>query len=99
MRAILKYDFSILQGYRGEEEQNAAYEAGNSKLKYPDSKHNSLPSRAVDCAPYPIDWDDTERFKEMACVILEEASVAGVKLRWGGNWKTFKDYPHFELED
>jgi hypothetical protein len=95
--AIKRYDFTVLCGHRGEEEQTRAYEAGNSKLRYPMSKHNSEPSMAVDIAPYPIDWDDIGRFQELAAIVLEEAALAKIPLRWGGNWKNFKDYPHYEL--
>lgn len=47
-------DFAVICGHRGETEQNAAFYAGKSKLKYPYSKHNSLPARAYDRVPYPI---------------------------------------------
>jgi len=97
--AIEDFDFSVICGSRGEEEQNEAFAAGRSKLKWPESKHNKVPSRAVDIAPYPIDWTDTERFLRLAAVVLEKASQAGVSLRWGGNWKTFSDMPHFELAE
>ena len=50
-----KFDHSILCGYRSEEKQNKAFGLGNSKLEYPDSKHNQLPSLAIDIAPYPRD--------------------------------------------
>ena len=92
-------DFSVLEGYRGEEKQNEAFNTGKSKLKYPQSKHNMNPSRAVDIAPYPIDWNNRERFAKLAGVILACAHEVGVKVVWGGDWKTFKDLPHFELED
>jgi hypothetical protein len=47
-------DFKILCGHREEKEQNEAFNKGNSKLKWPQSKHNSLPSLAVDIAPFPV---------------------------------------------
>jgi hypothetical protein len=61
------------------------------------SKHNKIPSEAVDVAPYPIDWQDIGRFKELSSVIMEAAVELGIRLTWGGNFKTFKDYPHFEI--
>jgi len=61
------------------------------------SKHNVKPSLAVDIAPYPIDWKDIERFKRMADVFLYKAQELRIKARWGGDFKDFKDYPHFEL--
>lgn len=63
-KAILKYNFSVTEGYRGEEEQNAHFRAGRSKLKYPESKHNRQPSEAAHLVPYPAMWPDT--FKAMA---------------------------------
>ena len=104
-RVIKFYDFSVLCGHRGEEEQNQAYHSGHSKLVFPQSKHNSMPSLAVDIAPYPIDWEDLNRFFFLAGAVLMAADEMGIPLRWGGDWnqdmnfknQTFFDYPHFEL--
>lgn len=103
--AIKIIDFSVIQGYRGEEEQNSAYAKGFSKLKYPQSKHNQSPSLAVDIVPFPIDWNDRERFCLLAGIVLGIASKMDVKLRWGGDFnqnnimsdETLSDLPHFEL--
>ena len=62
------------------------------------SKHNYKPSKAIDIAPYPIDWNDIERFKVMSLVVLKCAKDLNIKLEWGGSW-TMRDYPHFELKD
>ncbi len=32
-----------------------------SKIRWPDGKHNTVPSSAVDVTPYPVVWDDRER--------------------------------------
>ena len=95
--AIKEYDFTILCGHRGEAEQNKAFKEGNSKLKFPNSKHNKSPSLAVDIAPYPIDWNNIDRFRELSIIIKRCAKEAGIKITWGGDWRTFKDYPHYEL--
>lgn len=50
--AIMHWDFTILCGHRGEADQNSAYKSGASKTAWPNSKHNSNPSRAFDFAPY-----------------------------------------------
>jgi len=102
-RVILRTDFTVICGHRGQEAQTKAYESGASKLQFPHSKHNISPSLAVDCVPYPVDWQDINRFKELASVVKEEfaAMPEAEKLRyelvWGGDWKTFVDAPHFEL--
>ena len=96
--AIRIMDFTVLQGHRGKEEQNEMVRRGVSQLRYPHSNHNTSPSHAVDIAPWPIDWEDTERFAELAGVVKACAHFHGVKLGWGGDWKSFKDMPHFELK-
>lgn len=67
----------------------------DGKLKI--SEHNYKPSRAIDIAPYPIDWNNIDRFKEVAKIVKEEAAKLGIKLTWGGDWK-MRDYPHFQIE-
>ncbi len=104
---IAEFDCTILAGHRGESEQNALYnsEPKKSQLKFPDSKHNLSPSKAVDVAPYPIDWNDRERFSFFAGRVLTTAEHLGIKMRWGGDWNNdtmladnkFDDLPHFEL--
>lgn len=95
--AIKYYDFSVLCGHRGKEEQNRVYEKGNSSLKWPYSKHNKKPSLAVDIAPYPIDWHNIDRFYELAGVVKTCAEQLNLKVRWGGDWLSFKDYPHWQV--
>ena len=98
LEAIKVTDFTILCGYRGKNEQEKAFREGKSKAHFGQSKHNFKPSMAVDIVPYPIDWRDLKRFAFMAGVIITIAKQKNIKLEWGGNWKTFKDYPHFELK-
>ena len=58
---IKHWDCSVVEGYRDEERQNKAYREGNSKVKYPNGKHNRIPSNAVDVVPYVLGkgivWD------------------------------------------
>jgi peptidoglycan L-alanyl-D-glutamate endopeptidase CwlK len=72
-----------------------------------------MPSSAIDVAPYPIDWDDRERFVYFAgqvmgiSDVLYEHGVISRPLRWGGDWNrdtkvrdnNFDDLCHFELVD
>lgn len=114
MREVIKYyDFRILEGYRGRERQNRMYRQGKSQLQYPESKHNKQPSRAVDIAPYPIDWNDLDRFYQLSGFVLGIAAKLQDEgriihdIRWGGDWdedhkfddQTFNDLPHFELDE
>jgi len=88
----LVHDVSVLCGHRGQVEQDWAYKQGNSKLPWPKSKHNSFPSRAVDLAPYPLDWSDLAAFGELRARMQRAADVVGVKVRFI-SW----DWPHTEL--
>lgn len=104
-KVIEKYDCTVTCGHRSKDEQDEAVRTGNSKLAWPNSKHNSLPSKAVDVVPYPVDWADSTRFYHFAGYVLAVAEFYGIKLRWGGDWngdlkfrdEKFKDLPHFEL--
>ena len=101
---IKTFDFSVSCGYRGKADQDAAYKQGNSKVRFPNSAHNKLPSLAVDLVPYPVDWSDIGRFKALAAaffavaVLLKERGEIKSEFVWGGNWKKLKDYPHFEIK-
>jgi peptidoglycan L-alanyl-D-glutamate endopeptidase CwlK len=104
--AILRVDFSIVAGHRNEADQNEAYRAKKSTKMWPNSKHNKLPSMAVDIAPYPIDWTDKAAFAYLQGYIRRIADELGIKIVWGGdwngNWRTederLVDMPHIELE-
>lgn len=108
---IFQFDCSILCGHRDEAAQMEAYNDGLSQLKWPQSKHNKKPSMAVDVAPYPIDWQDLDRFRYFAGYVMGVADtlhsdgLISHRLRWGGDWdrdtqvkdNSFNDLPHFEL--
>lgn len=89
-------DFTVLCGHRGREAQTDAYDQGASKLQWPFSKHNGLPSLAVDLAPYPIDWQDEIAFGRLAGFMLAEAARQGVPLQWGYDLWGW-DCPHFQV--
>lgn len=97
--AIKHYDFSVVDGHRDMARQNQYFNEGTSKLRWPDSRHNSFPSLAVDIIPYPSQYSDEQEFYTMATYVLASANRLGVRLDWGGHWQTFKDLPHFELKD
>ena len=102
---IKTVDCSVIEGHRSKERQNKFYEEGKTKVRYPDGRHNASPSRAADVVPYPIDWNDRERFHLFAGFVIGIAKSMGITLRWGGDWNMnfevddnqFDDFPHFEL--
>ena len=104
---IKNVDCSVIEGHRSEERQNKLYDEGKTKVRYPNGRHNAKPSNAADVVPYPIDWEDRERFHLFAGYVLGVARGRGITLRWGGDWNMnfevddnkFDDFPHFELTD
>lgn len=103
--AIKHFDFTVVWGHRGMEEQNDAFASGASRNRWPTSKHNAFPANAVDIVPYPGGYNASwEQFFEMATYVLAEAARLGVPLRWGGHWKNYtgkghydRDWAHFEI--
>ena len=103
---IKHWDCIVLEGHRGKAAQDKAFREGKSKTPWPTSKHNKSPSLAVDVAPYPIDWKNSERFYAFAGFVIGIAKMKGIEIRWGGDWdsdrdfkdQTFFDLPHFELK-
>ena len=109
----LNYENTIVCGHRGEQEQNEAFASGASQLKYPNSKHNSFPSNAVDAVPYEInhlDWGKLQSsffagYVKGIAEILFRMSIISHKIRCGLDWDNdndvddtkFWDACHFEL--
>lgn len=104
MRAVVKEkDITIICGHRGEAEQEQACAEGKSRLHYPNSKHNSEPSHAVDFAPYHeeephIHWNDLDEFNKHIDFILSKAKEMGIKIKSGRDF-SFRDYDHIQLEE
>ena len=100
-KVLQHHDCSIIYGLRTEAEQARLVAQGLSKTM--NSKH--LVGKALDIAPYPIDWNNTKRFYYFAGMVLAVAKEMGLKIRWGGDWdmdndlddQTFMDLVHFEL--
>ena len=102
-RLVKIMDVSIIEGLRTQKRQDELVKKGASKTKY--SKH--IKGKAVDVAPYPIDWEDRERFHYMGGMLRGIAHELNIKVRWGGDWdsdgeikdNSFDDLVHIELID
>lgn len=89
-------DFMILEGLRTLVRQQELVRMGASKTM--NSRH--LTGHAVDIAPLlngviRFDWP---LYYRLAPVIKDVAVSLKVPIVWGGDWRTFKDGPHFELD-
>lgn len=106
--AIKYIDLTIICGHRGKEAQDKAVAEGKSKTPWPTSKHNSIPSLAVDLMPYypgGIRWSDKEGIYFCMGFLKGLAVKMGIAIRLGIDWdgdndmhdQTFIDGPHLEL--
>ena len=95
-------DVTIIEGLRSQERQDELVAKGASKTKY--SKH--IQGKAVDLAPYPIDWEDRERVHYMGGMVRGIGQQLNVNIRWGGDWdsdgeikdNSFDDLVHVEIK-
>lgn len=102
-------DITILEGHRPIHRQQELFVQGKSQIDGINKKgrHNYLPSRAVDVAPYPVDWDNEQKFTILAGLMFAAAAELGYKITWGGSWDgsfdksktSFLDLPHIQLEE
>jgi len=107
MNEVIKYyDCTIITGHRDKEEQNAKYAEGTSEVSWPNSKHNTRPSMAIDVAPWPIPtdwgdkvWKDRVKFYELKAIIFFVAAKQGIKVRYGGDWDRDYDYTDNKFDD
>ncbi|WP_145573137.1 M15 family metallopeptidase [Yersinia mollaretii] len=87
-------DFRVIEGIRTAERQRQLVRNGSSKTL--NSRH--LTGHAVDLAPLinnKIPWEDWGAFHQVAKAMKQAALEMELPLQWGGDWKSFKDGPHF----
>lgn len=102
---IKHFDCSVICGHREQKEQDEAFYSERSKVEFPNSKHNTLPSLAVDVLPYPIDFKDTDRMYMFVGFVRGIAASMNISIKSGADWDSdtevndqiFHDLPHFEL--
>lgn len=105
---IKTFDCTVLEGHRTKEKQNEYFEQGKSKLKWPEGKHCSDPSLAVDVSPFinGAASYNTSHCLYFAGYVMGIASSMGLKIRSGYDWdmdnepvtdQSFNDGVHFEI--
>jgi peptidoglycan L-alanyl-D-glutamate endopeptidase CwlK len=98
MRAIelTTMDFGITQGLRTIEQQREYVRDGKSRTM--NSRH--LTGHAVDVVAYrkgAVTWTASD-YDPIASAFKQAARELKVPIVWGGDWKTFRDCVHFELD-
>jgi len=92
--SITEQDFTVIEGVRNINRQRELVKAGKSTTM--NSRH--ITGHAVDMVPWPVDWNDLERFEVVAEAMKTAAEELDIPIVWGGDWKSFYDAPHFELD-
>lgn len=103
-RARLAAPFIVVEGLRTRERQARLVAIGASRTL--NSRH--LTGHAVDLAYWLDDGDsrpgqgevrwDWPLARKLAAAMKAAAAEEGVALVWGGDWASFPDGPHFELD-
>lgn len=86
----------VIEGLRTIERQKQLVAKGASKTM--NSKH--ITGHAVDLAPM-VDGDirwDWPLYHKLAPIIKQAAKDMGVNITWGGDWRSFADGPHWEID-
>ena len=90
-------DFVVIEGLRTKERQKQLVASGASKTL--DSRH--ITGHAVDLLPIGVDGKpafDWPLYNQLGPAVKKAAEELSIELDWGGDWKSFKDGPHFELD-
>lgn len=93
--AMSPLDFTVLEGLRTTARQKQLMDLGATKTL--NSRH--ITGHAVDLAPMvggTVRWD-WPLYYQLAAVVKAAAKAENVPVQWGGDWRTFKDGPHWEL--
>lgn len=94
-------DFTIIETVRTIEQQRINVAKGVSKTmksRHIPSTNKSGLCEAIDVAPYPINWKDVKKFIQLSEHIKNVAKQLNINVTYGGDWKSFKDYPHWQLK-
>jgi peptidoglycan L-alanyl-D-glutamate endopeptidase CwlK len=88
-------DFTVTEGVRSLARQRQLF--AEKKSKTLNSRH--IGGFAIDVAALvggKVTWDWAP-YEAIAVAFKQAANELGIDLEWGGDWKTFKDGPHFQL--
>ena len=105
---ISEVDFTVIEGVRTLERQRELYAQGRTapgKIVTWIMKSKHIEGKAVDLVPYPLDWNDIEKFNKIKDAMFQAAKELDVNLRWGADWDSDGNYrengeydsPHFEI--
>lgn len=94
--SLTTVDFRVIEGLRSKQRQVELVNKGASKTL--NSRH--ITGHAVDVAALvggAIRWD-WPLYDKIAKAFKQASKELNIPIVWGGDWETFKDGPHFELD-
>ena len=103
-------DITVVEGHRTMARQAELYAKGRTapgprvtNARPGQSRHNSMPSQAVDVAPCdrrgdPL-WNEKELFDAFGSHVETVADELGISVTWGGRFRWGYDGAHFELQE
>ena len=92
---ITEIDFLVTEGLRTREKQIELVRAGASRT----TRSRHLTGHAIDIAAWVaggVRWD-WPLYEELSRAFKQAAAELKVPIVWGGDWKSFRDGPHYEL--
>lgn len=92
---ISDVDFAVLEGVRSQARQQQLLAAGASQTMR--SRH--LTGHAVDLGAIvagDVRWD-FPLYDRIAIAVKAAAADLKIPVEWGGDWKRFRDGPHYQL--
>ena len=92
---ITEVDFAVLEGVRSVARQEQLFKAGASQTM----KGRHITGHAVDLGAWvdgEVRWD-WPLYSQIAKAMKAAAAELNIPIEWGGDWRTFKDGPHWQL--
>ena len=95
-----RVDFTVIEGLRTTERQAELHKDGKSLLDGITKRSKHQDGMAIDFIPYPFKgWEDTKAFQKIGNELKECAFALGYHATYGGDWVSFKDWGHFQINE
>lgn len=94
-KAVPSISIYVLEGIRTKARQEELFKAGATRTM--NSRH--LTGHAIDLGAYvnnKLRWD-WPLYNVINAAMKEASEELNIPIEWGGNWRTFKDGPHYQL--
>ena len=101
LEVIKTMDCACICGHRGQADQDAAFRIGKSEVQYPNSKHNSEPSEAMDlvpCVDGKITWNSLQAYY-FSGRVKEISKKLGISIISGADFDEDNDVNDQKLHD